>query len=183
MSSESTTGKFKPNMGSGDNGTTFAMAHGRVGKDSLVVHLVGDLDELNSWVGYIHQQYAVDTDRIQKALFAFGASVVTFKDVPGPAELEYLVGLIAEADKALPPLKNFILPQYPAEVHVARGVCRRAERNAHAYHRLVSVPTCSQELAVGIPELAIYLNRLSDYLFLLARAICIQNGREEKLWD
>ena len=82
---------------------------------------------------------------------------------------------IDELDQTLPPLKNFVLPSgglCSAQLHVARSVCRRAERSVHELVRVGSVE----------PEVGFYMNRLSDYLFMAARAAAQQNGHPEILW-
>lgn len=167
----------------GDAGQTGLADGARVDKDSARIAAIGDVDELNSAIG-LALAYDVPKEvrdcltQIQHDLF----------DLGGELSLPAQRGLIAAADGArlehwlerfnreLPPLKEFILPgggQAAASCHLARAVCRRAERSTIALAR---------SEAVGMP-LRVYLNRLSDLLFVLARVIARKAGAGEVLWQ
>jgi len=152
----------------GDAGETSLGDGSRVSKLDPRVAAMGDVDELNSLIGWC----AAGLDRIQNELFDLGADL----SVPGGDRLRieqpYIDRLEAEIDDAnakLGPLKSFVLPggtETAARLYVARAVCRRAERAALAVED-------------ANPLVAIYLNRLSDLLFVLARQA---NGGDEPLW-
>jgi cob(I)alamin adenosyltransferase len=154
----------------GDRGETSLGDGSRVSKLDPRVAAMGDVDELNSLLGV-----AGGLDRIQNELFDLGADL----SVPyaghedrlrvTQSAIERLEEEIDAANASLPELKSFVLPggnARAAQLYVARAVCRRAERAA------LAVPDTN-------PLAAVYLNRLSDLLFVLARAA---NGGEELLW-
>ena len=154
--------------GGGDTGETSLGDGSRVAKLDPRIVALGEVDELNSFVGWT----GAGLDRIQNELFDLGADL----SVPGGGRLqieqEYIDRLEADIDEAnaqLEPLKSFVLPggsETAARLYVARAVCRRAERAVLA--------------ADGAnPLAAVYLNRLSDLLFVLAR---LANGGDEPLW-
>jgi cob(I)alamin adenosyltransferase len=157
----------------GDRGETSLGDGSRVSKLDPRVAAMGDVDELNSLVGW-----AGGLDRIENELFDVGADL----SVPYAGNEERLriddeaIGRLEQeidaANEALPDLKSFILPggsERAARLFVARAVCRRAERAA------LAVPDAN-------PLAAIYLNRLSDLLFVLARAANAEAGVDEPLW-
>ena len=176
----------------GDEGTTGLFGGGRVPKHHPRVAAYGDVDELNSVLGLVRATPPTDLhddvlDRIQRDLFAIGGQLATpdpekvraalTKAAIGPdrvADLERLID-VAEADLA--PLRAFILPGGTAKAaafHLARTVCRRAERSVVA-------------LAAGggegvAPLFVIYLNRLSDLLFTLARVANHRAGQGDVTW-
>ena len=175
----------------GDAGQTDLFGGDRVGKDALRVAAYGDVDELNATIGTVG---AADLDpaleaplqRIQSALFDLGASLAT----PDPAhrkkagvegirasDIDGLEALIDQLESGLEPLKAFILPggsPAAAAFHVARTVCRRAER---AVVRLAGEPDESVE------ETSLrYLNRLSDLLFVMARHENARQGIDDIPW-
>ncbi len=165
----------------GDDGTTGLADGSRVDKDSARVEAMGAVDELNSLVGAVllHDVPAeVDTvlTDVQHALFDIGGEMA----IPGANTLTegYVTGLETALDgfnENLPMLKEFILPGGGAAAvaaHVARSVCRRAERRMH---------TLSRDEAVN-PHSLRYLNRLSDLLFVLARVLAV-GDRGEVFWD
>lgn len=130
----------------GDHGET-SLYEGRIRKDNPIIEAYGTVDELNSFVGGLVEE------RIQNILFKMGAQLCGANKSVSQEDVEYVEGLIKEVEKKLPPLKKFILPS--GQLHIARAVCRRAERRV---------------VAIGVTGAAIvFLNRLSDYLFLLAR--------------
>ncbi|HEU5214723.1 MAG TPA: cob(I)yrinic acid a,c-diamide adenosyltransferase [Gaiellaceae bacterium] len=154
----------------GDKGETSLGDGSRVSKLDPRVAAMGDVDELNSLLGL-----AGDLDSIQNELFDLGADLsVPWQEgdgrlrVTGEA-IARLEARIDEANAALPELRSFVLPggtERAAQLFLGRAVCRRAERS------VLSVPDAN-------PLAAIYLNRLSDLLFVLARAA---NGGQEPLW-
>ncbi|RDE19894.1 cob(I)yrinic acid a,c-diamide adenosyltransferase [Motiliproteus coralliicola] len=166
----------------GDKGTTGLGDGSRVNKDDARIEAIGDIDELNSLIGLLNCELA-DEDplrdqlhEIQQSLFNLGGEL----SVPGYAliqaeHIEALEQLLDQLNEELPPLKDFILPggNRPASVcHLARSVCRRAER------RLVTLSRDSDTR----PECQSYLNRLSDLLFVCARWLARRDGGQEILW-
>lgn len=161
----------------GDQGQTSLFGGGRVTKDHLRVAAYGDVDELNAALGAVLACEPVELERpllesVQRDLFAIGGQLASPKPdkvakalvkAALPADrVEALEAAIDRADGELAPLKAFVLPggaMKAALLHVARTVCRRAER---------SVVTLDREDGVAAPILP-YLNRLSDLLFVLAR--------------
>jgi len=173
----------------GDDGSTGLGFGGRVAKDALRVECYGTVDELNSCLGAARAagmpvELEPDLARIQNELFHLGSDLCVPEaekerhPVPRIEErhVAALEALIDRWNEALPPLENFVLPggtPAAAALHVARTVCRRAER--------LLVALARQE-AVG-PATLPYLNRLSDALFVLARAANRLGGRPDVLWD
>jgi cob(I)alamin adenosyltransferase len=164
----------------GDAGETSLGDGSRVSKLDPLVRAFGAVDELNSLVGWA-QVVAADARlaRIQNELFDLGADLcVPYAEGDGrlrvtAAQIERLEADIDEANAPLPELKSFVLPggtEAAARLHVARAACRRAERE---------VLLAAAERSAN-PSAAVYLNRLSDLLFVLARA-ANPNG-EEPLW-
>ena len=171
----------------GDKGITSLLGGLRVPKSDLRIDVYGTIDELNSYIGLLRDQ-DVNQDRadllkeIQDRLFTIGADLAT---VPGKENVkkpdlhfEDIAMLELEMDKmeeSLPPLTAFILPgghQSVSFCHLARTVCRRAER--------ITVELASFE---QVSDLVIkYLNRLSDFLFVLGRAMGQELGVEETTW-
>lgn len=165
----------------GDKGTTGLGDGERVDKDSLRVASYGTVDELNSFIGLllaaeVLQEVRDTLDRVQHELFDLGGELC----MPGHTLVpeSYVEALEQDLDALnadLPPLKDFILPggsEAAARCHVARTVCRRAER------RLVSL---AREETIN-PVSARYLNRLSDYLFVAARVLARAGGGKEVIW-
>lgn len=171
----------------GDNGTTSLFSGGRVPKTHPRVEAYGVVDELNSVIGVVralqpHAQTNEWLERVQNQLFHLGADLAT----PLDTQASWVVRMDAEAvlwlettidtmTAQLPELRNFILPggsPAAAYLHVARTVCRRAERLAVALQE--HEPLSEQAL--------IYLNRLSDFLFTLARWENQQAGIPEAKW-
>jgi cob(I)alamin adenosyltransferase len=164
----------------GDGGETSLGDGSRVSKLDPLVRAYGDVDELNSLVGWA---LVVAEDRrlarIQNELFDLGADLsVPFADGDGrlrvdQASIDRLESECDEANASLSELRSFVLPggsEAAARLHVARAVCRRAER---------TVLAAARDRPVN-PLAAIYLNRLSDLLFVLSRAA--NAGRAEPLW-
>lgn len=173
----------------GDQGETGLFGGARVGKNSIRVHAYGEVDELNATLGlaltHIHGSLKERIRKIQEDLFSIGAHLSAdptkldrvihqLPNFPGEriAEME---NWIDEADEALPPLRAFILPggsPAGAVLHLARTVCRRAERAVVAL----------QEVEPVADVILNYLNRLSDYLFMAARLANHQAGIPETEW-
>lgn len=174
----------------GDSGTTALFGGARVPKHHLRLDAYGTLDELNSFLGVLRLECrpeAVPTalwDRLQADLFVLGAHLAT-----PPDQRERMGGLLkhplwAEADQErdidrlaalAPPLSAFVLPggtRGAAQAHIARTVCRRAERLVVAVAEHEPVPQ----------EVLVYLNRLSDWLFALARAENALAGQPDTPW-
>ena len=174
---------------SGDDGTTALGRGGRLPKDALRVQCYGTVDEINSAVGAARAAGApaeVDADLagVQNDLFHLGADLCVPEAEkaahPGPRieerHVRALESLIDRWNAELAPLENFVLPGgHPAaaHLHLARTVCRRAER------LLVTLARAEPVGEWALP----YLNRLSDALFVLARAANRRAGRPDVLWD
>mgnify|MGYP001266565137 CR=1 FL=1 len=171
----------------GDTGETSLIGGTRVKKYNLRIEAYGTVDELNSFIGLIRDTAeASDQDAllmdIQNRLFTIGSELASDPEnsrmkVPElqPADIEALEKAIDKMDEQLEPLKNFILPGgdlAASYCHVARCVCRRAER------RVIEL----NEQAAVDPKIMKYLNRLSDYLFVVARYFTRQHGGVETLW-
>ena len=165
----------------GDKGTTGLGDGSRVEKDNLRVEAFGTVDELNSTVGLVLAAKLPGSiqsilNRVQHELFDLGGELC----MPGTVLIpdSYIEGLEADLDKLnenLPPLKDFILPggsESAARCHLARTVCRRAERRVVALARDEDV----NEATIR------YLNRLSDFLFVAARVAAREDGGSEVLW-
>ncbi|MCX7543996.1 cob(I)yrinic acid a,c-diamide adenosyltransferase [Marinicella gelatinilytica] len=164
---------------SGDAGETGLADGTRIGKHQNLVEAIGDIDELNAHVGLIRaDQPQADIDAqlavIQHHLFDIGAQVAQFKDNPiKQRQVQQLEQWIDAFQAELTPIKQFILPagnRIGSHVHLARSICRRAERH---------VWLAAEKHDIEI-EVLHYLNRLSDYLFVLARAL---NKKQEVFWQ
>ena len=171
----------------GDSGETGLFGGKRVGKDDLRIEAYGTVDELNANLGLLRDHLGTHDQQellyqIQCKLFTIGSNLAIDPtqniELPGVVSQDILA-LETAIDKIqlnLPPLKNFILPGGDLTVshcHLARCVCRRAER------RIVSL---SKQSSVD-QAIIQYLNRLSDYLFVLARKIGHDFGIEEIKWN
>jgi cob(I)alamin adenosyltransferase len=174
----------------GDAGETGLFGGGRVPKDHVRVQAYGDVDELNSALGVARAAQPVHfmdelLEAIQRDLFALGGHLATpdpdrvrtalEKAELGADRIAAFERVMDEADRELPPLRAFVLPAgtpKAAALHLARTVCRRAER---------SVVRLSHE--ADVPELfLVYLNRLSDMLFTLARVANHRDGAGDVTW-
>ncbi|QOI97266.1 MAG: cob(I)yrinic acid a,c-diamide adenosyltransferase [Flammeovirgaceae bacterium] len=171
----------------GDTGTTALFGGKRVSKADLRIETYGTVDELNSCIGLVRDQPVNKARKdvlieIQDRLFTVGSILATEPGntkvkIPALSELDvrFLEQQIDEMETTLPPMKSFVLPgghQSVSFCHVARTVCRRAERLVTALNAVEPVE------AVVIK----YLNRLSDYLFVLARKMAHELGAEETPW-
>ena len=165
----------------GDGGTTGLGDGSRVAKDSPRIAAIGTVDELNSTIGVIlaepvAEAVAACLTAVQHDLFDLGGEL----SIPGAAAIgdAHIARLEADVERfnaELPPLKEFILPggtRAAALAHVARTVCRRAERSL--------ISAAATEAVTGLAR--IYLNRLSDLLFVLARTLNRAEGRADVLW-
>jgi cob(I)alamin adenosyltransferase len=171
----------------GDAGETSLFDGSRVSKADSRVDAYGDVDELNAWLGLVRAN-RVDADldepllRIQQDLFALGAQLADPRDriaervrkaALTDADVERLEHLIDRLESELPPLRRFILAggsPAGAALHVARTVCRRAER------RMVALTPSPEAVLVK------YVNRLSDLLFVIARVVNHRAGLPEVEW-
>jgi cob(I)alamin adenosyltransferase len=171
----------------GDKGETSLIGGSRVSKNHIRIEAYGTVDELNSYIGLIRDQeintshYTVLLE-IQDRLFTLGSLLAA---EPGkskmklpelkPDDIVYLENQIDLMDKTLTPMQSFVLPGGHTTVsycHIARCVCRRAERNCVALSNVSEVDII----------LLSYLNRLSDYLFTLSRMLTIELKAVEKPW-
>jgi cob(I)alamin adenosyltransferase len=171
----------------GDAGETSLFDGSRVRKDDPRVDAYGDVDELNAWLGLTRASH-LDADldalvlRIQRDLFAVGAQLADPSDKIAPrvvkalladSDVARLEGEIDRLESELPPLRHFILAggtSAGAALHLARTVCRRAER------RIVALPPPVDAVALR------YINRLSDLLFVLARVVNHRAATPEVDW-
>ncbi|MFC4256983.1 cob(I)yrinic acid a,c-diamide adenosyltransferase [Altererythrobacter xixiisoli] len=161
----------------GDSGTTGLVDGSRLAKDAPRIEAVGTVDELNSCLGLailaIKTLWAADLTRIQNDLFDLGADLATPGEDFEPtaqslrivaSQTEWLEQRIDEVNATLDPLRSFVLPggnETAARLHLARAIARRAERR---------IATMAQTDPVN-PAARAYINRLSDFLFVLARAV------------
>ena len=171
----------------GDNGETGLLGGKRVPKSDLRISAYGTVDELNSYIGLLrdhkeltdHKELLLD---IQNQLFIVGSHLATepgksFDYVPDldPEEIVALENAMDTMEESLPPMKHFILPggnKLVSYIHIARCVCRRAERE------VISLGE-KEEIPIGVVG---YLNRLSDYIFVLSRTAAQLVGAEEVPW-
>jgi len=171
----------------GDTGTTQLIGGTRVPKNNIRIESYGTVDELNSFIGLVRDNLKDEETRtlikgIQDRLFTIGSSLAS-----DPVKSKMIIPILKEEDilqlenemdrmnEGLPELKSFLLPGgHPANsiCHIARTVCRRAER---------TVVNLSEHDSVD-PLIIKYLNRLSDYLFVLSRKISKDFGAEEIQW-
>lgn len=171
----------------GDRGSTSLLGGSRVPKHHLRIESYGTLDELNSYIGLLRdQQPSADVCRqlleIQDRLFTLGSLLAS---EPGKSKVKipeisendvvYLENCIDHMNETLPEMRNFVLPgghQAVSVYHVARCVCRRAERIIVHLSEESEVPAVVLE----------YMNRLSDYLFVLSRKLTLDFGASETPW-
>lgn len=171
----------------GDNGTTGLIGGTRILKSSLRIEAYGTIDELNSYIGLVRDQdinehYKKQLIEIQDRLFTIGSSLAADPEkstmkIPDlkASDIEALEKWMDEMEEALPEMKNFVLPgghQTVSFCHVARCVCRRGER--------IIVDLSQHEFVADM--IISYVNRLSDYLFVLSRKITLDLGTVEQPW-
>ena len=164
----------------GDAGDTGMADGSRVAKDDLLVHAIGEVDELNSQLAVIichaPESFVSSIQNIQNDLFDVGAELTMNEPLIKQENIDVLEQSLDTLNDSLTPLKEFILPGgglAASHCHVARSVCRRAERC------LVSLNNQNRLNR----HLMAYINRLSDYLFVLARAISKVEGKDEVYWQ
>ncbi|MEJ7694447.1 cob(I)yrinic acid a,c-diamide adenosyltransferase [Daejeonella sp.] len=171
----------------GDNGLTSLIGGTRVPKYDLRIESYGTVDELNSYIGMIRDQ-EISTEQkdilkeIQDRLFTIGAALASDPEkskmkIPDLklTDIELLEQQMDQMNEVLPDLKHFILPGGDTAVsfcHIARCVCRRAER----------ITVHLKEESFVDEKVVIYLNRLSDYLFVLARKLVFDRNLPENKW-
>ena len=176
----------------GDRGKTRLAGGQEVAKTSQRIEAYGTVDELNAFMGMVNEtlrkeetlaELRTQVQRIQNELFNLGSQLSVLPEdrrentpVITEADIQRLEKEIDAMNESLPSLTSFILPGgglVAAWLHVARTVCRRAERE---------VIRLSEEEALDGTEIP-YLNRLSDWLFVAARHVALQTGNEENLWQ
>ena len=169
----------------GDKGTTSLLTGTRVPKDDMRLEAYGTLDELNSWLGVLAAELPTNNfpllTKIQSELFSMGSYLALEGEATFPMPkldpelVDALERQIDSWNEQLPELKNFILPsgsKASSMAQVARTITRRAERRVVALANEVEVKE----------EIPVFLNRLSDFFFVLARFILHKEGLEERIW-
>jgi len=176
----------------GDKGTTGLLGGNRVSKDDNRLEAYGTVDELNSWIGMIRScpdnadTNITDLIYIQRSLFTICSHLASdnqnaIAELPVLPKItnehfEYLEIAIDRMNENLPELKYFIMPggsQFIASCHIARTVCRRAERRIISLSKTTTIDE----------NIIIFINRLSDYLFVLARYCSYKQNVNEILWN
>ena len=168
----------------GDKGETGLGDGSRVSKSHPLIRILGEIDELNSYLGRAIASCNKDTiivelQSIQQDLFNMGGEVSMPKteiNLLTKDRISFLEDRIAKLNEQLPPLEEFILPggdEFCSRIHVLRAVCRRVERYC------VEV----MEEGLKIRYWLLYLNRLSDYFFVLSRYYSLEDGEDEILWN
>ncbi len=173
----------------GDDGKTGLYGGSRVPKDDLRIEAIGTVDELNAVLGWTRAEGlppGIDPFfvRIQNQLFDLGAELATPVAKKGgqqnitERQIRWLEESIDQHEASLPPLKEFILPggsAGAARLQLARSICRRAERR---------VITLAHDADSSVSdEVVVYLNRLSDLLFVLARCVNRIDGKDDVVWE
>lgn len=167
----------------GDTGQTSLFGGKRVLKCEELVDVYGSIDELNCWVGNIKSQIQeidveIFLEAIQSDLFTIGSHLAGWKSDIGqlPKRVHEMEARIDVLDDTFPKLRNFILPGgtlLASSIHLARAICRRVERQTVSLGQKQKVD----------PKILVYLNRLSDLFFMLARFINHQAGISEVTWS
>ena len=168
----------------GDSGKTGLARGGSVYKNDAIIHALGDIDELSSVLGVCNT--ACDDSSIinqlkliQNDLFDIGGQISLNKDGANIITEASIISLDKHIDRynsSLDPLKEFILPggdEFSSRIHVVRSVCRRTERSC----------VFLRNTGVDVKNWLVYLNRLSDYFFVLAGFSTQQEERDETYWD
>ncbi|MDC0384048.1 cob(I)yrinic acid a,c-diamide adenosyltransferase [Candidatus Marinimicrobia bacterium] len=167
----------------GDSGQTGLGNGERISKNSLRIHAMGSIDKLNSVIGWarieVSEELSKSLERIQQDLFNLGGELAV-PDVEmnllSDERLRWLESHIENINDELPPLTEFILPggsEDCARIHVARAECRDSERILVALGEIEAIP----------PLHKMYLNRLSDYFFIVARKLKLDQGKDEISWS
>ena len=167
----------------GDEGYT-SLGETRHSKDELMIEALGNIDELNSAIGLIialrpqNETVVNCLTQVQQDLFDFGAEFHVPERLAITADkTKWMETQLQSFNSTLPPLKEFLLPRGnppSAASHVARTVCRRAERSLVRLHR---------QITLSNPEMLRYINRLSDLLFVTARIVSKENAEAELMWE
>lgn len=173
----------------GDKGTTSLVGGQRVSKTDARIESYGTIDELNSFVGLLITELTDQADLdflrfVQHKLFTIGSYLATDQEntelrIESKVTSESITKIEQEIDRIdneLPKTKHFVLPggnKSAALAHVCRTICRRAERRIYTLIEIAPIED----------NVLIFINRLSDYLFVLARKECIKNNGEEIIWD
>lgn len=171
----------------GDQGLTSLFGGKRVSKDDIRIEAYGTVDELNSFVGLLRDSIDLEDVRsvlheVQSRLFDCGAILATDPDKNIVAsniviaDIELLENTIDNYNNHLEELRSFILPggkEIVSQAHICRVVSRRAERRVVSLQKVANIPQ----------EVVIYLNRLSDYFFILARYLAKKHNVEEIKWQ
>ena len=172
----------------GDDGTTGLFGGSRIPKNDLRIESYGTIDELNSFIGRLLENEELNDHieffrSIQSELFTIGSHLATVEEkmrekLPSLSTkaIENFEKWMDNVDENLPKLRNFLLPGgHPsvADAHIARSVCRRAERNVSKLKEIYNFQD----------EILVYLNRLSDYMFVLARKFSKDLGVTEISWE
>lgn len=162
----------------GDDGTTGLASGKRVSKADAIIEAIGTVDELNSAIGLVRsacENIDLDTEltTLQHQLFNCGGDLcLEGSTLISSADIESIESSLVTHNDKLPPLKNFILPagsELTSRIHMARSICRRAER----------VLVKASESHQFNPQVMVFVNRLSDWLFVVAR---VTDETEEILW-
>jgi len=177
----------------GDKGSTLLIGGTRVPKHHIKIEAYGTVDELNSFIGLLRDKldvkYKEELVEIQNRLFTLGSFLALDTDkktLPngkprldikpiGDPDIQFLEKKIDKMDQILPPMTHFVLPGGHEQVsicHICRTICRRAERKVTYLNETETIPA----------ELIKYLNRLSDYLFVLARKLSLDLKTKEIPW-
>ncbi len=175
--------------GGGDRGTTSLVGGQRVSKADHRIESYGTVDELNAFIGWLITQVGDEADRsflafVQHKLFTIGSYLATdpatteiqVQSHVTPESIEHIEREIDRIDGGLPRIRHFLLPggsPSAAAAHICRTVCRRAERQIY---RLAETAPVEEPLLV-------FINRLSDYFFVLARKECILHNGDEIIWE
>lgn len=168
----------------GDQGDTSILGPQRYSKADIRICAIGDVDELNASLGFIYAsipKHRDDIHKIQSTLFVIGAQLALDQEskykIPKvqTQEVEWIENAIDSMENTLPPMTHFILPSgdlSSSYIHMSRAICRRAERTVVSLSKTTTID----------PILLKYLNRLSDFLFVLSRYYCAQNNIPETKW-
>jgi cob(I)alamin adenosyltransferase len=173
---------------SGDKGKTSLIGGKRVSKDDIQIDAYGTIDELNSNLGLLRDYCSLESDKsfilnIQKDLFIIGSLLaVDYSKKSNEERIDFsqnkirlIENKIDEIDLSLPKMTNFIIPGGHVTVstcHISRSICRRAERKCIKFAKQFELNN----------DILIYLNRLSDYLFVLSRKISLDTNTQEIKW-
>lgn len=170
----------------GDKGTTSLVGGKRVSKCDIRIEAYGTVDELNSFIGLLENLHNIPSETkiflrvVQNKLFNIGGYLANDKqakvDGLDAGDIERIESEIDRLDAELPPLRNFVLPggtRISSMAHVCRTVTRRCER---------AIVALAEEATID-PNVIVYINRLSDFFFVLARFNNIHNQIEEIFWD